>query len=384
MRHRVTRILIVFTIVNAVGILVFYGWVISNQVRRPKQVSASGTIWSGGAGKRDWQNEIHNHQHQGSEHFEERGSRPLYVPSTYSKQPQNWHVIPPVPEHSESDHVPPLDAAVLQKYQEYPQKPPRNSVLILTPIHNVAGPLKRFLHLLQSLNYPHSLVSIAFGEDSSHDNTLHVAEDIAVELRKSFARVDLFHFNLTGQINGSWGTVHSRQNQFRRRQHLAQARNALLKAALGQQDWVLWIDSDVSYFPSDIIQQLLSAEKEIVVPLCIYLNSHRKKHVFDKNTWRETNMSLAYQKKLPAHVLIFEGYDSTQRLWLSDLRAEGRVVPIDGVGGCTLLIQSKCHREGLIFPESVFQHHIETEGLAKLARYMGYGVYGMPFVEVIH
>ena len=293
------------------------------------------------------------------------------------------HDIRPVPDHSLSDDVPPLDAAIMQKYRDYPQKPAKDSIIILTPIHNVAGRLKTFLHLLQSINYPHSLISIAFGEDSSHDNTLHIADDIAVELRKSFARVDVFHFSLGGQINGSWSTIHDRVNQFHRRRHLAQARNALLRAALKNQDWALWIDSDLSHLPPDIIQQLLSAEKEVVAPLCVYMD-HKRKRVYDKNTWRETNSSLGSQKNLSPDFLVFEGYHDTKRLWLSDLRAEGRVVPIDGVGGCTLLIQSKCHEKGLIFPEKAFQHHIETEGLAKLAKHMGYGVYGMPFVEVIH
>jgi hypothetical protein len=56
------------------------------------------------------------------------------------------------------------------------------------------------LPLLQSLSYPHKLISIAFGEDSSHDGTLHAADEIAEELRKSFASVKVFHFNLTGQV----------------------------------------------------------------------------------------------------------------------------------------------------------------------------------------
>ena len=387
MGHRVTRALIAFTALNAVGIVVFYGWVVSNQVWQTKPGSAASIIQSGGAGNWAWHHGIDNRPYQDSRGSEEHGHIPW--PTTRSFQSEGDHnapgSIPPVPHRSESDGVPPVDAAIMQKYQDYPRKPPTESILILTPIHNVAGPLKRFLRLLQSINYPHLLISVAFGEDSSSDDTLHVADDIAAELRKSFARVDVFHFNLTGQVNGSWSVVHSKQNQARRRRHMAEARNALLQAALGKQDWVLWIDSDLSFFPPDIVQQLLSAERDIVVPLVIYTDGlNKRKRVYDKNTWRETKWSLERQKKLPPHSPIFEGYDNTERLWLSDLRAEGRVVPIDGVGGCMLLIRAKCHREGLVFPERVFQHHLETEGLAKLAKHMGYGVYGMPFVEVIH
>jgi hypothetical protein len=184
-------------------------------------------------------------------------------------------------------------------------------------------------------------------------------------------------------VEGGWSDIHSKQNQLHRRQHLAQARNRLLAAGLSNQTWTLWIDSDVSYFPPDLIQQLLSAKVGIVTPLCVY-KDHGHKRVFDKNTWRETSASKQYLASLPADVLMVEGYENTRRLWLSDLRGEGRVVPIDGVGGCTLLVQSSYHRKGLDFPEKLFENHIETEGLAKRAKHMGFGVYGMPFVEVFH
>jgi hypothetical protein len=69
-------------------------------------------------------------------------------------------------------------------------------------------------------------------------------------------------------------------------------------------------------------------------------------------------LSLENQKYMRENFLIIEGYGSTSRIYLPDLRAEGRVVPIDGVGGCTLLIRADCHRKGLDFPEKLFDHHI--------------------------
>ena len=106
--------------------------------------------------------------------------------------------------------------------------------------------------------------------------------------------------------------------------------------------------------------------------------------VYDKNTWRETDDSRQHLDTLKEEELMLEGYSSTKRLWLSDLRAEGRVVPIDGVGGCTLLVKGKVHQDGVIFPETLFEHHLETEGFSKMALSKGYGVFGMPFVEVVH
>ena len=40
--------------------------------------------------------------------------------------------------------------------------------------------------------------------------------------------------------------------------------------------------------------------------------------------------------------------------------------------------------QGLNFPAYVYNNHIETEGLAAMARSMGVKVHGMPSVEIVH
>jgi len=106
---------------------------------------------------------------------------------------------------------------------------------------------------------------------------------------------------------------------------------------------------------------------------------------FDRNTWRETPASLARQRALPRDALLLEGYtDNTRRQYLNDLKTEADLVRLDGVGGCVLLVATDLHRAGLVFPPFVFDHHIETEGLAKLAARMGVQPYGLPSVNVIH
>ena len=295
--------------------------------------------------------------------------------------------IPRVPRFSDSDIVPYINNSITKEYLKYPKRKYKEKIVILTPICDVAGHLERFGKLLSNLSYPHRLISVYFGEDSSSDRSLDMATLIADELvtERHFRRATAFHFNISGGVHGSWGDVHHRLSQSTRRGHLAKARNLLLKVGLesGSFDYVLWIDSDISALPSDIIQQLLSANKDVAVPSCLFKSGKYKRN-FDKNTWRETPRSLEDQSHLPSDILIVEGYTQTFRLYLPDLRAEGRVVPLDGVGGCTLLVRADCHRKGLKFPEEVYKHHIETEGLAKLAKDMGYSVVGMPFVEVFH
>lgn len=292
--------------------------------------------------------------------------------------------IPPVPKFSVSDVVYRLSERITQKYLELDNTVYSYKILILTPLHNSEKTLFRYAREIRELQYAHELISIAFGEDSSTDATVEEAKLIIDELKPSgFRNISFFHFDIGSQVDGDWDNVHQRVEQYKRRQHIAKARNLLLKSALTDQDYVLWIDSDIGDLPPDIIQQLLYAKKDIVTPTCLMKQGLITRN-YDKNVWRETPLSLENQKFMRENFLIIEGYGSTSRIYLPDLRAEGRIVPIDGVGGCTLLVRADCHRKGLDFPETLFDHHIETEGLAKKAKQMGFSVYGLPFVEVFH
>ena len=257
-------------------------------------------------------------------------------------------------------------------------------ILILTPISNSGNYLQHYFKMLCSLSYPHGLISVALGEDSSQDKTYPLAVRFANQLSKvHFQEVKVFH--LSDELKGtSAGSRHDPGWQLTRRTHLAKSRNQLLMYAIGDQDWVLWIDSDVQYVPPDLIQHLLSAEGDIVVPSCLYKAPDGSFPIYDRNTWQETNSSLAYLANKKPDYLMLEGYDRTRRAYLPHLMDKGKKVPIDGVGGCTLLVRSECHRNGLVFPPFVFDHHIETEGLGRVAKQMNYSMWGLPSVSVFH
>lgn len=321
---------------------------------------------------------------QGDMSFEEIKKSRWIDTEKYSPDSE-LNFVPPVPKFSVFDIVYQLKANIMKKYLALDKRKYENqSVVILTPIHNSENDLVQYAQLIRELDYPKHKLSIVFGEDGSEDQTLKVGRDLLDEFRQQgFRRAEIYHFNLTGQITGDWNSIHDQVLQYKRRKHLAKARNLLLKTGLKDEEYVLWIDADVGVLPSDLIQQLIYANVDVVTPCCLYKKGQYT-NVYDKNSWRETEYSLQEQTKLSKTQLVLEGYGPTIRLYLPHLRGEGRVVPLDGVGGCSLLVKAECHRKGLNFPEEIFQFHIETEGLAKLARSMGFGVYGLPFVEVYH
>lgn len=82
-------------------------------------------------------------------------------------------------------------------------------------------------------------------------------------------------------------------------------------------------------------------------------------------------------------------------------------IPLDGVGGVSLLVRADVHRKGILqlfstlvfiprfsllvtdqagvdFPIKPVDHQIETEGFAKMAKIAGYVVYGLPNYVVWH
>ncbi|XP_045202192.2 uncharacterized protein LOC123555664 [Mercenaria mercenaria] len=295
--------------------------------------------------------------------------------------------IPSVFEAVNHHEVPYISENITKMFLVLPNIKYEEKVAILTPVRNAVRALKRFGEQVGKLTYPHELMSLYFGEDGSIDNTIEIANITAhqLETQRKFHTADVVRLNISGGFHGSDYVRHKPEVQRTRRAHMALARNRLLRFAQDQNkfDHILWIDSDVAELPADLVQQMLFTNSDVVATCCLTkTRGHKMK--YDMNSWRETNNSINKLSKLEPDYLVLEGYRKSLRIYLPDLKSEGRVVPLDGVGGCALMVKAKCHRSGLQFPEVVYKHHIETEGLAKMARDMGYSVVGLPFVEVFH
>jgi len=136
-------------------------------------------------------------------------------------------------------------------------------VLILTPVKNAENYIQRYFELLYQLTYPHSLISIAFLESDSSDNTCPILERRLRESKEVFRSARLwkkdFGFHIPAGTHRSCTSI-----QLQRRSILAKSRNYLLFRALNDEDWILWLDIDIVEYPPDIIEKLLDTEKEMV------------------------------------------------------------------------------------------------------------------------
>jgi len=259
-----------------------------------------------------------------------------------------------------------------------------NTVLILTPVKNAEAFLESYFRLLYRLTYPRNLLSVALVESDSEDQTYQRLTDKLPELRQLFRAADLYKKDFGFKIaphQPRWTPA----LQLERRTVLAKSRNYLLFRAIQDESWVLWLDIDLVDYPPDIIERLLATGKEIVQPHCVNCESGK---TFDLNAWRDKG-----------------------RLHLGDLRSEGDLVRLHGVGGTMLLVKADLHREGLVFPTFLYGKksrlirrrnfmvrfrdvrrmlrgeyygELETEGLGIMAHDMGYECWGMPNLEIKH
>lgn len=252
----------------------------------------------------------------------------------------------------------------------------QETVLILTPVKNGARHLARYFELLESLDYDPSLVSLGFLVSDSDDGSFEALERRLPELRARFHRVDLMRHDFAFQPETPRWHVSLQRS---RREVLARSRNRLLMACLEAEDWVLWLDVDLVAYPSDIIQQLKSSGKDIVVPCCVRPDGRD----YDLNSFRFARDRAASED--PDDIIdgIYQPARGKGRIYLSEM-ADEPLVEIDSVGGTALLIRANLHREGLNFPPYAYDGYIETEGLAMMAREMGHRCWAMPKLRIVH
>jgi peptide chain release factor subunit 1 len=233
--------------------------------------------------------------------------------------------------------------------------------------------LDGYFDALETLTYPHELLSLGILEGDSEDATFPELQRRLPLRCEDFQSRQLFKKDFGLRLPPGVPR-YEHVYQATRRVVLARARNHLLFHALREQDWVLWLDVDVIEFPVDIVQRLIAPDLDIVQPHCVLDYGGR---TFDRNAWSDKG-----------------------NLFMENLRGKGRV-RLDSVGGTMLLVRADRHRDGLVFPPFFYGGRsrwvrsphplrgdqvgeIETEGFGVMAKDMGLECWGLPDVEIRH
>jgi len=270
------------------------------------------------------------------------------------------------------------------------------TVLILTPLSRF---YPQYWSNILDLSYPHSLVALGFitpktreGNQATAALQAAIAETQSGPEAKRFASITILRQDFDPPIaSQDEKERHKLSNQAARRGSMAKARNSLLFTTMGPTtSWILWLDADIVETKPTLIQDLSSHDKPVVVANCMqrYTDDKGKKAVraYDFNSWQDSEQAAQIASTMGNDDILVEGYGemATYRLLMSgtadhtESRDQRAIMPLDGVGGTSLLVKAEVHRDGAMFPPFAFYHLMETEGFAKMARRLGWACWGLP------
>ncbi|GMG54005.1 unnamed protein product [Aspergillus oryzae var. brunneus] len=277
-------------------------------------------------------------------------------------------------------------------------------VLILTPL---ARFYPEFWDNLVHLDYPHELISLGFIIPNTKEGSAALsALESAISKTQNgpipsrFASISILRQDFEPPLQSQDEKErHKLENQKARRESMSRARNSLLFTTLGPAtSWVLWLDADIIETPATLIQDLTGHNYPVIVPNCYqryYNNDHKQMEVrpYDFNSWIDSSNAQSLAESMGPDEILLEGYAEmptyrTLMAYLADIESPNprRVIELDGVGGTALMVKADVHRDGAMFPAFPFYHLVETEGFAKMAKRLGYQVFGLPdyFVSLLY
>ncbi|CEP23857.1 MNN9 [Cyberlindnera jadinii] len=303
-----------------------------------------------------------------------------------------------VPRNLPGDHISHYD---LNKLASTPMAAyNKEKVLILTPVSRFYN---EYWQNLLRLTYPRELVELGFIVPRSKDGDLALKKlEKAIKQVQTgkkenrFSKITILRQDTESLQEQSEKSRHALKVQKERRANMALARNSLLFSALGPYtSWVLWLDSDIVETPPTLVQDLVSHDKPVVSANCYqrYYNEEKKEQdirPYDYDNWVESEQGLKMAEEMADDEIIVEGYAemATYRVLMAHFYDsngdQNTLMELDGVGGAAVMVKADVHRDGAMFPPFPFYHLIETEGFAKMAKRLGYQVFGLPNYLVYH
>lgn len=297
-------------------------------------------------------------------------------------------------------NVPGVEFYDLQNYAGHENGWQRGDrILFCVPLRDAAQHLPMFFKHLNEMTYPHNLIDLSFLVSDSSDDTMNVlltnlqnAQSQQNKLMR-FGNIEIFEKDFGQIIGQSFSDRHGFAAQGPRRKLMARARNWLGTVAIKPyHSWVYWRDVDVETIPTTIMEDLMHHNKDVIVPnvwrpLPDWLGNIQP---YDLNSWQESDAGLELADSLEEDAVIVEGYPeyATWRphlAYMRDPNGDPEVeMPLDGIGGVSILSKGKVFRTGSHFPAFSFEKHAETEAFGKLSRRMGYDVIGLPHYVIWH
>ncbi|SCU85076.1 LADA_0D05578g1_1 [Lachancea dasiensis] len=316
---------------------------------------------------------------------------------TYKKK-SNWLFSDTVEDNIPAGHITHFDLNKLESTANAAVN--REQVLILTPMQTFHD---EYWNNLLQMTYPRELLELGFiiPRTSTGDTALRKLEAAVKKVQLGKKEQRFAKITILRQDSQSFDSLlekerHELKVQKERRAAMALARNELLFSTIGPHTaWILWMDADIIETPPTVIQDMTAHDKAVLSANVFqrYTDDGTGKAAirpYDFNNWAESEIALQLAAKMADDEVLFEGYQEipTYRPLMAYQFSESGPVnaetQLDGVGGGCTLVKAEVHRDGAMFPSFPFYHLIETEGFAKMAKRLGYEVFGLPNYLVFH
>jgi hypothetical protein len=179
-------------------------------------------------------------------------------------------------------------------------------ILILTTLQNDQHYLDNYFKLIDKSTYPNRLISIGLLVSDSTDGTLEKVNITVNQLqnrwRNTFYEIDVFQKDFGLDKKPDDISLNSK------RATLARARNYLLTAAMKEyHSWIVWVDVRLYSYPKSIFSDLIGVDEDVVVPNCLQQRDDGKFWAYDRNNWKESDMSLKRQRDMSQTEILMEG-----------------------------------------------------------------------------
>jgi len=227
---------------------------------------------------------------------------------------------------------------MLIKRTETPKDLPR--ILVCLATKNDAEYIDKFLSNLETIDYPHDKLRFVIEYGKSVDFTL---EKIVEFFSKRDFEYEIYHEPYMKKPIESAFYISEIYNEFIK----------LLK----DEDYLLFVDSDISSIPSNLIRELLKVNKDVVAPY-VYIEG-KKNAFFDTYVFRTLD-----NKK-------FSRYNPP---------GEGTKVPLEVLSIGTLYL---CKRQ-VIDAGASFENPCQHLQFCKNARKLGFKIWTLPYLIILH
>lgn len=219
---------------------------------------------------------------------------------------------------------------------------PHRKVLVAFLVRDGEKWLERFLNCVDRLDYLKEDLKYVALEGNSKDSSWQVLSDFA------------------HKHQGVWLTKFDVDEAVSRYKRLAVLKNRVINEALTDEEFVLWLDSDLVDLPISLLRELIKANVDVVAPYVLVEDTDK---FYDHLAFRKDGLKIMFPDGVPVCPLPADIFE------------------VDSVGTC-MLVNAGVYRKGVRYPESDAES--EQVLFCEAAKKNGFRVFADPHLKVIH